>query len=76
MGARGVGPTVQTFKAVVRLPRGLGWGVGRRRASAEGAENRAGADLEGGGWAVLPVSVSPCGLGPQPVLLEAGLEPG
>ena len=42
-GGHQVGPTVQTSKALVGLPRGPGWGVGRRgRASVEGAESRRG----------------------------------
>lgn len=42
-GGHQVGPTVQTSKGLVALPRGPGWGVGRKgRASAEGAESRRG----------------------------------
>lgn len=36
VGTKGVGPTVRTSKAVVRLPRGLGWAVGRRRKQGRG----------------------------------------
>ena len=45
-GGHQVGPTVRTSKGLVGLPRGPGWGVGRKgRASAEGAESRRGVQL-------------------------------
>lgn len=43
-----------------------------------GGESRAGVELEGGVWAALPPpgQCEPWGLGPQPGLPDAGLEPG